>query len=307
MPRYNQVVVDQALTNVSVKYTNEEYIADLIFPVFRVGKQTGKYYVYDKSNLRPEKSLRGAGSPSNEVDFGVSPDGTYSCDDHALKSFVPQEIQDQADAAINVLIDETEAVTEKLLIEKEQSLAAIVTSGSNITQTVALSSTDQWSDMDNSDPIGDIRTAKATIHAAVLKTPNVLVLGKQVFDQLCDHPQIVERVKYSQLGVITEELMARVFGVDKIIVGKAGYNSAAEGQTDTIAYIWGKNALLAFVNPSMGLKKITLGLTMTYKTRITERWDDRDRRGTYIRVGDDFYDQKLVCAAAGYLITTAVA
>ena len=93
------VVVDPALSNVSIKYMNDEFIADEVLPMVKVAKQTGKYFVYDKSNLRVDKTARAAGAGANEIDIGVAPTGTFSCDDHALKGFVADEIQDQADAA----------------------------------------------------------------------------------------------------------------------------------------------------------------------------------------------------------------
>jgi len=300
------VVVDPVLGNISMKYTNESFIADQVLPVIPVAKQTGKYYVYDKSNFRIDKSNRAAGAGANEVDFGFEAKGTYSCDDHALKGKVPFEIQEQADAALNPLVDETENVTEKLMLDKEKNAADLLTSSSNLTQYTGLSGTSQWSDYSNSDPIGDVRTGRQTIHAASFKKPNTLILGKQVYDILLDHPQIIERIKYSALGIVTPELIARVFQVEKVIVGEAGYNTQAEGQTASLSYIWGRNAILAYISPRVSIKMVSLGATFTYKNRIVERWDDRDARATYVRVGDDNYDQKIIAAACGYLIQTAV-
>lgn len=300
------VVVDPALSNVSIRYTNETFIADQIFPTVKVAKQTGKYYVYDKANLRVENSNRAAGSGANEVDFGVSPSGTFICDDHAFKGFVADEIQDQADAALNPLVDETETLTEKLMIDREKKLAAVITSSSNLTQYVALSGTDRWDDYSNSDPIGDIRLARTTVHTNTFKKPNTLILGKQVFDILVEHPQIIERVKYSQLGVITEELLARVLQVEKVLVGEAGYNGAVEGQTDSLSYVWGKNAIIAYISPVVRIKMLTLGVTFTYGVRQVKRWRDEDRCGTYVRVGSDNYVQKVVAAACGYLMQTVI-
>jgi hypothetical protein len=279
----------------------------MIFPVLPVAKQTGKYYVYDKSNLRIDQTQRAAGAAANEIDFGVGPTGTFATDDHALKGFVADEIQDQADAALNPLIDETETVTEKLLLDREQKLATILSATATMTQNTTLSGTSQWSDYNNSDPIGDVRLARTTIHQNTFKKPNTMFMGKQTFDILAEHPQIIERVKYSQLGVLTEELLARIFQVDKIIVGEAGSNTAAEGQTDSMAYVWGKHAWLAFIAPQIRLKQVTLGYTFTYSKRIVKRWRDEDREGTYVRVGNDNYVQKVVAATAGYFIKNAVA
>ena len=158
------VVVDPALSNVSIKFTNDTFIADLVAPMVKTAKQTGKYYIYDKSNLRVDKTLRAGGSPANEVDYNMAPRGVFSCDDHALKGFVDDFVQDQADAALNPLVDETEALTEKLLLDRELALATLLTNTANLTQNVTLAGTSQWSDYQNSDPIGDVRTARTTVH-----------------------------------------------------------------------------------------------------------------------------------------------
>jgi hypothetical protein len=300
------VVIDPALSNVSIKFTNDTFIADMIFPTVKVSKQTGKYYIYDKSNLRIDNTARAAGSGANEIDIGLST-ASFACDDHALKGFVADEIQEQAEAALNPLIDETEAITEKLMLDRENILATMLADTAQVTQNTTLSGTSQWSDYSNSDPIGDVRTARTTIHAASFKKPNTLILGKQVFDQLTEHPQIIERVKYSQLGVVTEELLARIFQVEKVIVGEAGKNGAVEGQTDSLSYVWGKHAWLAYVNPRIGLKSLTAGITFTYSVRQVKRWRDEDREGTYVRVGKDNYVHKIVAVSCLYLIKSAVA
>lgn len=301
------VVVDPALSNVSIKYTNDTFIADLVLPMIKVAKQTGKYYVYDKSNLRIDKTNRAAGSAANEIDFGVAPSGTFACDDHALKGFVADEIQDQADAALNPLVDETETVTEKLLLDRELNAATLLTSTANLTNNTTLSGTSQWSDYSNSDPIGDVRTARTSVHTNTFKKPNTIIMAKTVFDILVDHPAIIERIKYSQLGIVTAELLARVLQVEKVIVGEAGRNTAVEGQTDVLAYVWGKHAIVAYISPVVRIKMLTLGATFTYSQRLVKRWRDEDREGTYVRIGNDNYVQKIIAAAAGYLIVNAVA
>lgn len=124
---------------------------------------------------------------------------------------------------------------------------------------------------------------------------------------LSEHPQIIDRIKYSQLGVTTEELLAKIFKVDKILVGEAGSNTAKEGQTDALAYVWGKGVIVAYIAPQVRIKMLTLAVTFTYSVRQVIRWNDFDKKGTYIRVGDDNYSQVIIAAAAGYLIQNAIA
>lgn len=305
MPTLRDVAADAVLTNVAVKYTNEAYIADQILPIFPVKKQNGKYYVYDAENLRPVKTLRAIGGEANEVDYGVSLSGTYGCDDNALKEFIPEEIQDQADQPIDPLIDATENVTERILIGKETALATNMASTSVLTNYTTLSGTDRWDDYTNSDPIGDVKTAKTAVHAKIFREPNVLVLQKQVYDVLLDHPDVIERIKYSQLGVASPELLARLFGVEKVIVASAGYNAVDEGVADSLSYIWGKHAFLVYVAPTVRAKQITFGYTFTYQSRVTERWTDGDKKGTYVRVHEN-YDQKFVTVNAAYALRTVI-
>lgn len=298
-------VVDPALSQVSIAYKNDEYIAEMLFPVARVSKSVGKYYIYDKSSLRRNKTDRAIGAKANEVEYGLSTD-SYSTKDHALKEPVPFEIMEQADAALNPEVDATESVTEMLLIDKEVALATSMQSTATITQNVTLSGTDQWSDFDNSDPFDDIRTAITTVQKAIGRRQNTLVLGQQTFDKLADHPDLVDRVKYTSKDSLTAEMIAKIFNLKQCIIGSAVYNTANEGQTDSLDFIWGKHAWVCYIPETVKLKQVAFGFTITRGNREVEKWDDTDAKSRYVRAHDE-YVQKFVAAAACYLIKNAVA
>lgn len=293
------------LSNVSIKYKNASYLAETLFPVVQVAKQQGKYYTYDKAMFRRNDTRRAPGAKANEVEYGLSTAQFYA-EDHALKEKIPFEIIDQADNALNPEMDAVESVTEMLLVDKEMALAATFADTATITQNTTLSGTSQWSDYNNSDPFNDIRTAIDTVQSATGLRPNTLSFGQQVFNKLLDHPDIVERIKYSMAGAVTAELIARLFDVERVLVGSAIKNTADEGQTDSLSYIWGKHAHALYVAPTPRLKQVTSGFTFTYQQREVEKWDDGDAKARYVRVHDN-YVQKLVAAAAIYLIKNAVA
>lgn len=302
--------VDPVLTETAIAYTNDQYIAEQVFPSFKVKKQSGKHFIYDRGKFRINDNQRGQGSNSNEVTLNLTTGQPYFCEDHALREFVADEDVDNAETPTSPFVDATENVTEMHMVAREKELADLLSDTGVLTQNVTLSGTDQWNDYDNSDPIGDVRTGITTIHNAVHKRANVLILGRQVYDKLVDHPAFIERVKYSQLGVMTPELLARIFDVERVLIGGAGYNTAAEGQSDSMDYIWGKVAILAYIAPSVRPKLMTLGLTYTWKTVQVERLrgsDEEDRKGTYVRVGNHYYDQQIVSALCGYLIADAIA
>lgn len=302
--------VDPILTNLSIGYKNEEYIASRIWPYFDVAKQTGKHFIYDRGRFRINQTLRAPGAGANEVTLKFTTGLPYSCEDHALKQFVTDEDIDNAIIPGAPENDATENVTDMLLIDEEVALATYMANTANLTQNTTLSGMSQWSDYDNSDPFTNIQTAQNTIHQAIFTKPNTLIMGKQVFEKLKHHPALLDRVKWSQLGVMTVDLMKTVFDVENIIIGAAGKNTSTEGQSDSMSYIWGKHAWLAYINPRPAQKSITFGLTYRWKQRIVEKWrgeEENDRRGMYIRVGDHNYDQLMVSAEAAYLIKNAVA
>lgn len=302
--------VDPVLTNVSIGYQNSAYVAELLYPTLPVSKQSGKHFIYDKGKFRVNDNLRGAGAPSKEATLNLTTGLPYFCEDHALKQFVTDEDMDGAVPPMDPMVDATENVTEMHMVAREVELAAALTSTAVLTQNTTLSGTSQWSDYSNSDPFSVIETGKQTIHSAIHVDANTLVLSKQAWDKLKHHPAFLERVKYSQKGVISEDLLASLVGVDRVVIAAAGKNTAVEGQTDAMGYIWGKNAILAYINPRVSQKMITLGMTYQWKTRKVERLrgtNEEDRKGTYVRVGDHYYDQNLVSAGAGYLIKDCVA
>ena len=305
--------VDPMLTDVAIAYSNDDYIADLIFPEYRVAKQSGKHFVYDRGAFRVESTERAAGANSKELNHNVTVGTPYFAEDHSLREFVPDEDVKNAITPTSPFIDATEFVTHGLLVAKEKQLADMLRSTTIMTQNITLAGTDQWSDYSNlvaSDPIGDIQLGMTTIHGAIYMNANTLILGRQVWDRLKNHPNILARVQYTQKAVMTADLLASLIGVDRVLIGGAGFNQAKEGQTDSMTYIWGKDAILCYIAPVIRPKMMTLGFTYLWENMQVERLrgsDEEDRKGTYVRVGNYYYQQKLVSVEAGYLIKNAVA
>jgi hypothetical protein len=142
-----------------------------------------------------------------------------------------------------------------------------------------------------------------------------------------DHPDIIERIKYSERAILTPEIIAAVFGLTgSVIVPGVGIGVGqvgAFGNQISASYLWGKDIILAWVPPRAGLKipafayefvwGINGGLAMA-----TDRWSEQKRLSDLIRVRRR-YDLKMVGveinstsgdfgkSVTGYLIKSAVA
>ncbi len=303
-PTEKDVHTDSILSGVSIKYTNDELIADQVLPVVPVKKESDKYYIYTR-NWKLPQSKRAAGAEANEVEWNLST-STYQCEEYALKDLIPDRVRDNADNPLDMDIDTTENLNELVQLGREKRVADIVFGSANYgTQTSALSGTNQWDDYAGSDPIGDVRAAKAIVHAATGKMPNVMVMGYQVFLKLLDHPDVLERIKYTQKGLVTADLLASLFEVEKILVGKALYDTTQEGVAESLGYVWGKSVALVYSQPSPGLKKVSFGYQFQSRGFRTKKWREEGREGDFIETGE-IRDEKLVAAACGYLYTTVV-
>lgn len=304
--------VDPVLTNCAIAYQNAQMIAPAIFPEVPVAKQSAKHFVYGKDRFRLNENKRGTGAQSNEVTLSLTTGNAYYCEDHALKMFVSDEDVENAEIPNAPFQDASEFLMDQHLVNFEKEVADLVTSTANLTSNTTLSGTDQWSDYTNSSPLTDIETGKATIFSNIGVNPNTAIISKTAWDKLKHHPELLERIKYSQKGQITTDLLASFWEVDRVLIGGAYYNSAKEGQTDATSQIWGKDVVLAYVAPRVAPKIMTLGINYKWTAKQLQAKRMRgvsedDREGTYVRLGGWYYDVNIVAPGAGYLLKSVVA
>src|SRR5581483_3876353 len=131
-----------------------------------------------------------------------------------------------------------------------------------------------WNDDANGDPFTDIANAQTAILQSTGFEANTLLITYPVYQALRKHPLVVDRIKYTtraDASKITPELLAGAFDVERVIVSKAVYNSAAESATavpgtpsGTYAFIAGKNALLCHVAPEPGIMVPSAGYVFAW-------------------------------------------
>jgi hypothetical protein len=272
-PSINSVHVDAILTNISVAYLQKQdnFIADKVFPVVAVDKKSDKYFTYTKNDwFRDEAQRRADGTESAGSGYNLST-GTYSADVWAFHKDVGDQTVANADAPLNPLREATEFVTHRLLLRKElQFVSDFFTTGvwgtdiTGVSGTPSTGEVKQWSDYSASDPINDIESAKATILSNTGMEANTLVLGYDVFRQLKNHPDLVDRIKYTSSQTITEDMLARMFDLDRVMVAKAVKATNNEGATGAYGFAYGKSALLCHVASAPGLLTPSAGYTFSW-------------------------------------------
>ena len=301
-PTSRDVHIDAALSNISIAYKNETYIWDQVFPIVPVEKRSDEYFVYPKAYwFADEAQQRSPGTRAARGGYTVS-SCTYTTQEYAIGKAVPDEVRDNADDPIKPEIESVEYVTDKILLRLERDVAGNVF-GDHWSGSATPSPT--WDD-DTSDPLRDVQDAISTFIATIGRKPNVGVMGYQVLSDLKLHPDILDRIKYTERGIVTEALLASLFGLDKLLVGTAIYNSAAEEVTAVLAYIWGKDFWLGYVPPSPGLMIPAAGYVFEWQARQVERFrEDQEKQDIFTASMN--WDVELTAADAGYKLVSVVA
>lgn len=240
-PTGSALHINAPLTNVSVAYTiNEQaYIADKVFPEIPVDHKSDSYWTIPKGAwFRDEARPRPGGTESVGSGYDVGTD-TFN------------------------------TIVEAIHKDVDRNLTSLRRSRRPVTNFVASAPTGnqfiQWSDLDDSNPRADVKRWRRQILSTTGYKPNTLVLGYDVMDVLADHPQFIDRIKYTDPESVDVATLARIFGVERVFVSEAVVNSGKEGNADNFGFMLGKVVWLGYVAPAPGLLVPSAGYNFAWK------------------------------------------
>ena len=174
----------------------------------------------------------------------------------------------------------------------------------------------QW-DNASSTPIENIRAGVTAVLQSTGFEPNTLVLAKDVFDKLIDHPDIVDRVKYgtqNQVSTVDIPELVALFKIPRVLVMKAIYNTANDGAANSHSFIGSKKAMLCYAAPMPDLMTPTAGYTFSWTGMMGAGAEGgRIKRFRMEHLESDrveiqmAFDQKLVSADLGYFFDSIIA
>lgn len=279
-PTQSDLHVNQPLTNVSVGYVlkSDAFISTKVFPIVNVNKQSDLYWRYSKSDWRRTDVKRRA--PSTEtpgVGWNVSTD-TYFAHVYGVHKDIDDQLRANADSNFKLDADATTFVTNQLLLKRDLDWAATYFRtgvwGQDFTGVGATPGTDeflQWQ-LATSDPITQMAGLQIDFVRDTGFKANTLVIGANVLKALKNHPGIIDRIKYTQKGIVSTDLIATLFDVDRILVSYATVASGpnvpdmqAQDAAATYDFIANPNsALLCYTPSSPSLMQPAAGYTFTW-------------------------------------------
>lgn len=324
-PTFQQVHQDVPLTNLSIAFFQDpsNYGIMNIFPRVPVPNASDKYYTYDRSYwLASYAQKRAAGTPAPLGGYAVGT-STFTVDRDSMAKAVDDPSRANADPQIDLERDATRWVSAQVALKMEQRFATAFfgtgiwtgsSSGSDITPSVT------WDDA-ASTPIKDIKDQMRAMTQNVGPDymANVLALGAKTYDDLSQHPDIIDRIKFTSSpgnpAIVNEQSLAQLFGVRKIVVLRAVQNTAGEGQTASYSYIANsRSAMLVYAAPSPSLFAPSAGYTFMWTGApdgsafgpAIKRWRDEKIESDIIEA-NCWYKPYVISSILGTYFSNAVA
>lgn len=269
MPLNNEIYVDELASNILISNMQPDnvFVHDRVAGKVTVQKQSGLYFsIPSDPFFRTGAQIVGPDAEAPEVEYHINPNNRYDCLVRRVRTRVSNETLANAAAPLDPVRDAARLLSRNMKYRKELDfLGSYVRPGvwtgfSGIDGTVVQDfdcanvqsqgntagySKGQWN-LASSDPILDVQYLQDTMMSRTGYKPNVMLLSKDVASALKNHPSILERIKYSQKGVITWDLVAELFDLDEIVVMEAVLNSAQEGQLKQMGFMSKNCALLMY-------------------------------------------------------------
>ena len=305
-------IQDKILTQAALEYKPVGMVCEEVLPELGVDQDTGLLAAYGTGFLRVVNSVSGGRGAYRRVDAMSYSTQQYVIEGHGLEEVCSASDYRNWLQPFKPESDKTRALAQMLYLEKEKLLADTLADTAIITQTTTLSGSDQWSDKDNSDPISVIETAQAAIRTGCGMYANAAVIPIAVFKKLKFHPQLMDALgyKYARPGGLKASEIADALDLEKVFIPDCQYESANEGQSSSLADVWGKHMFLLVSPSSAQVGQISLGYMVRRQgespRKVYKQATFNPPNGNLI-LCEDNYDLLIAKATAAYSIKSAIA
>lgn len=260
------------LQNVSVAYRNRSYIADRVFPIIERVPAKAKILLYKKGAwFRDEAGIRAAKTEARRG--GVVTDSVNVLpQEWAFASEVPDEdrknAKEQGAPPVQPDQDAIELATDKVDLAKERRVRDLIIAGNWCAAGVGgFDCQGRWKAGVANSFLTDISDKSELIRSKCGIKPNRLIIDYGTYQSLKQEDTLLDRIKFTQRGVLSMELIAAIVELEQILIGEAIKSTAVEkkdGTDFTAVNIWEKNAgkgmgFLYYAPSSPGLKVPSVG------------------------------------------------
>ena len=267
--------LNTGLTNYARGTTFGGHIADLIFKPRVVDTLQGEFWDFGDGDLDTTASIGPLELeqqyPRIDIDLGK---GLYSINNFGLATHVNELEMSTASSLVGLEQRKVRRMMRILRTQRELSASKIltdaalyadsnkinfagVTAGTSRGGRTTADAGARWgetaADSTDESPVKDVQLAKDAVRAATGNKPNSMVMPEDVLSRLRVDPFLVDKIKFTQRGILMDEDIADFFEIERsrFYVGAAQYNSAKRGQARKRTDIWTKSVVLFWEDPDL--------------------------------------------------------
>ena len=263
------VHVDVPLSNIAINHRPAGFIADMVFPVVPVQKQSDRIVVFSREEAyREEEARRAPGTQANLITRKVSSE-TYFADNYALKYGVTIEDRNNADPiyAQELYNGAARYVTGKLLLGWEIRVASQLTNTANVGSSSAVAS--GWTDHTNSTPLADVESAIDNVFDATAMRPNRVVFGETAWRNFRRNATVRNLLGRGDNqvggGYASLQEAADLLDVEQVLLGASHKNTGVEGQAEALVQVWGDNVAVYYAPMTASVDEPSFGYSMRWR------------------------------------------
>jgi hypothetical protein len=288
-----------------------QFIADQVAPRCRTPVQKGSYSSITRETALKTADAKRATGAYNRISIGAE-DKSFSCEEFGLEGEVDDRKRKFFATDFDLEAATLRQVMRRLKIAQEIRVAALLFSatwtggGASLYTDVSAA---PW-DAAASDAIGHVLAAKVKVRQNCGMEPNALILGIAQRDNLLGNTAI--KARFPGAAIVTDEMLranlAAIFGLRKLIVGGAVYNSADEGLTASLADIWGDDyAMVGIVGEKDDpIDRPSVARTFVWTPEnaedlIVEQYREEQVRADILRARHDV-DEVVIDSGLGHLL-----
>jgi hypothetical protein len=328
---YRDVHLDTLLSNFSVALWQDTsvFVGTRFFGVQNVQKASDKFKIFPQGHFnRSVKTRRAEEGVANSVGYKTK-EGSYSCDDDALRIFISDRKRDNADNQEAIDQASTRVVMDSLLIAKEQEFVEkFLTAGKwskdyNVgTDSLPGSGTNNWSNASAEINEDVIKLREEFILQSGGRAPNKILMSLDVYNIVRLSPSILDLVSGGATTAlpahVMREKLAQLFEVDEVVVMQSIINVAndevVDGSGDPVAtnqFMASGVFLMCYVDTMGGLMSPTAAATFVHSNYVAMGVDNGPavrryagspgQKGEYIEA-EMSIDQKLVAPDLGLFL-----
>ena len=294
-------VQDPVLTNLAQGYHNLELVGEVLMPTVEIDKEAGKIPKFGRLAFRLPSTVRNLRGTSNRLDPEDITAIDVALEEHDVEYAIDYREENEAIFSLRQFALNTTQDVIALGREKEVATLALDESKYDAGNKVTLSGTSKITSK-QADIFAMFDTGIRAVKRAIGRKPNICVIAGDVWAALKEHPAVIEKLKYSQVAIVTPEVFGKLIGIDTVKIGEAVYE-----ESNQLKDIWSDAIVLAYVAPRSTERKGTVyepsyGYTVRRQGGLfVDTYKENGGKLEVIRT-TDIHKPHLLGASAGYLI-----